>query len=647
MRAVKLALLELRRFRGPMRRLVPVLLCLVPLLYGAMYLWANWDPYGKTDRMPVAVVNQDQLAHAPQGRRVNAGDQLVQQLKASGTFDWHFVGPDEARDGLEHGRYFFTIAIPSDFSRKLATGADTRPQQAGIHIELNDAHNYIAGIMTEVVQNKLQEQVNSAAHAAYVRGIYGELSDVRDKLSTAADGAHRLVGATRVAQQGTSTVTSATSTLRDGAGGVSAGARQIARAAGQIDDLSGRLDRAAADRLPGAVSALVTTARLTTDGLDAVHTATGATRKGTSRAVADLTDLADSHPELRDDPVYRSALSHARDLDSTATDLDGRAAAAENNARRSLRDAEHLQGDLGSLRNDVLALHTPLRLVDTGSHSAADGARGLVDGLGTLEKGSGALRSAADQAHDGAFDVSRTVDDGLHKIPRTSPDQVAHAAEVLGTPVHIGRGNLHPAGVYGRGLAPFFFGIALWVFGLFAYLLLRPLNARALAGRVGAFTTAVAGWLPAAVLGAVGALVLYGVVDLTLGLSPVHRFAMVALLVTAAAAFVAVDHCLRTVFGVPGDVLSLVLLILQLTASGGLYPLPTEPAFFQVLNPLLPMTYLVDGLRVTVSGGLTANLLRDFVVLFLFTAGFLALTALAVRRQRVWTIGRLHPDVSL
>ncbi|MFI5523311.1 YhgE/Pip family protein [Streptomyces platensis] len=647
MRAVKLAMLELRRFRGPVRRLVPVLLCLVPLLYGAMYLWANWDPYGKTDRMPVAVVNQDRLAHAPQGRRVAAGDQLVRQLKASGTFDWRFVGADEAREGLEHGRYFFTITVPSDFSRKLATGADARPQQAGIRIELNDANNYIAGIMTEVVQNKLQEQVNSATHAAYVRSVYGELSDVRDKLSTAADGAHRLVGATRVAQQGTSTVASATSTLRDGAEGVSAGARQIARAAGQLDGLTGRLDRAAADRLPGAATALVTTARLTTDGLDAVHTATGATRKGTARAVADLDELADSHPELRSDPVYRTALRHARDLDGTATSLDGRAAAAENNARRSLRAAERLQGDIGSLQREVLALHSPVRLVDSGSHRAADGAHGLVAGLGTLEKGSGALRAAADQAHDGASDVSRTVDDGLHKIPRTSPDQVAHAAEVLGTPVHIDRGNLHPAGVYGRGLAPFFFGIALWVFGLFAYLLLRPLNTRALVGRVGAFTTAVAGWLPAAVLGAVGALVLYGVVDLALGLSPVHRFWTAALLVTAAAAFVAVDHCLRTLFGVPGDVLSLVLLILQLTASGGLYPLPTAPAFFQLLNPLLPMTYLVDGLRVTVSGGLTAHLVRDFVVLFGFTAGFLALTALAVRRQRVWTVGRLHPDVAL
>ncbi|MFI0787485.1 YhgE/Pip family protein [Streptomyces lydicus] len=647
MRAVKLALLELRRFRGPMRRLVPILLCLVPLLYGAMYLWANWDPYGKTDRMPVAVVNQDHPAHAKQGRRVDAGDQLVEQLKASGTFDWHFVGRDEARDGLEHGRYFFTIDIPSDFSRKLATGADTRPKQAGIRIRLNDANNYIAGIMTEVVQTKLQDQINSATHAAYVRGVYGELLDVRDKLATASDGAHRLVGATRVAQQGTSTVASATSTLRDGAGGVAAGARQIARATGQIDDLTGRLDQAAADRLPGAAAALVSTARLTTDGLDAVHTATGATRKGTSRAVADLTDLAGSHPELRDDPVYRRALSHARTLDSTATALDGRAAAAENNARRALQEAEHLQADVGSLGRDVLALHTPLRLVDTGSHSAADGAHGLVEGLGTLEKGSGALRAAAEQAHSGASEVSRTVDDGLHKIPRTSPDQVAHAAEVLGTPVHIDRANLHPAGVYGRGLAPFFFGIALWVFGLFAYLLLRPLNTRALVGRVGAFTTAVAGWLPAALLGAVGALVLYGVVDLALGLDPVHGVWMLALLVTGAAAFVAVDHCLRTVFGVPGDVLSLVLLILQLTASGGLYPLPTEPAFFQVLNPLLPMTYLVDGLRVTVSGGLTENLLRDFAVLVAFTAGFLAVTALAVRRQRMWTVGRLHPDISL
>ncbi|WP_282204660.1 YhgE/Pip domain-containing protein [Kitasatospora fiedleri] len=100
MTAVRLAWLELRRFRGPLRRLVPLLLCLIPLLYGAMYLWANWDPYGKTDRIPVAVVDLDRPAVAEGGRPVDAGAQLVEQLKASGTFGWQFVDAGTADAGL-------------------------------------------------------------------------------------------------------------------------------------------------------------------------------------------------------------------------------------------------------------------------------------------------------------------------------------------------------------------------------------------------------------------------------------------------------------------------------------------------------------------------------------------------------------------
>ncbi len=119
------------------------------------------------------------------------------------------------------------------------------------------------------------------------------------------------------------------------------------------------------------------------------------------------------------------------------------------------------------------------------------------------------------------------------------------------------------------------------------------------------------------------------------------------LLAVGAASFVAIDHFLRTALGVPGDILSLVLLILQLTSSGGLYPMPTTPGIFQTLNPILPMTYLIDGLRVTISGGLMSHLVRDLGVLAGFAALFLALTSLTIRRQRVWTISRLHPEVEL
>ncbi|GAA3546705.1 YhgE/Pip domain-containing protein [Amycolatopsis ultiminotia] len=647
MTAIRLAWLELRRFRGPVRKFVPVLLILVPLLYGAMYLWANWDPYGKLDSVPVAVVNQDRPAQAKQGQRVDAGAQLVQQLKAARKFDWHFVDAAQAKDGLEHGSYFFTITIPPDFSGKLASATDPDPRRAGISIELNDANNYIAGIMTEVVQPELQDQVNSAAHAAYVRGIYGELSTVRDKLTTASDGAHRLVGATQVAQQGSATLESATGTLHDGAGQITDGAQQISQATAQLDGISRKLTKATADQLPGAAAALVTTASLAAQGLNTLHDATGQVKQQTSRGVADLTQLADAHPELRGDRLFQRALDDAGRLDGLAGQVDGQAAAGAANAGQALRSAKDIQGGIGDIQRQVLDSATPVRLIDSGAHSIADGAGTVTNGLGTLQQGSGTLHTAADQATSGAEDLSRVVDQGLDQIPPTDPAQVAKAADVLGSPVQIARHNLNPAGVYGRGLAPFFFGIALWVFGLFAYLLLRPVNLRALAGRVNAMSVAVAGWLPGAALGVAGAMVLYGVVDVGLGLDPVHAGLTVALLALGAASFVAIDHCLRTTLGAPGDALSLVLLILQLTSSGGLYPMPTTPGFFQVLNPILPMTYLIDGLRVTISGGLTSNLVRDFAVLAGFAALFLALTTLAVRRQRVWTIARLHPDVEL
>ncbi|MFK0193742.1 YhgE/Pip family protein [Kitasatospora sp. NPDC090308] len=647
MTAVRLAWLELRRFRGPLRRLVPLLLCLIPLLYGAMYLWANWDPYGKTDRIPVAVVDLDRPAVAEGGRPVDAGAQLVEQLKASGTFGWQFVDAGTADAGLRGGRYAFTVEIPADFSARLATATDAQPQQGGILLRLNDANNYIAGVMTEVVQSKLQAQVDSAVHEAYVRAVYGELTDFRKELAVASEGAQQLVGATGTAQQGSAALASAAVGLHAGTERIGAGAQQISQAVGQVDHAAEALTKAATDRLPQAAAQLVTAASVAAEGLHTLHTGTSQVRAGADTALADLRQLATNHPELAQDAVFARALRDAEQADATAAGIDDRAAAADTGAQQNLAAARDLQRTATAVQQNAAALNSPLRLLDSGTAEVAAGTSTVAGGLDALRAGADAAKSAADQAHDGATRLAGTVDDGLHRIPELTDQQIAGAAQVLGTPARIDRTNLHPAGVYGRGMAPFFFGIALWVFGLFAYLLLRPVNRRALAGRARSATVAAAGWLPAALLGAVAALVLYAVVDLGLGLDPAHPWATVALLVLGAASFVAVDHFLRTWLGVAGDVLSLVLLVLQLTAAGGLYPMPTTPAFFQAVHPLLPMTYLIDGLRVTVSGGQTAHLLRDGIVLAGFGAVFLALTALAVRRQRVWTVARLHPDIEL
>ncbi|MEU1422049.1 YhgE/Pip domain-containing protein [Kitasatospora sp. NPDC005751] len=646
MTAIRLAVLELRGFRGPLRRFVPLVLCLVPLLYGAMYLWANWDPYGKTGHIPVAVVNEDHPAETRQGQRVDAGAQVVTELKASRQFDWAFVDEAAARDGLERGRYAFTIRIPADFSAGLATGPDTQPEQARIHILLNDANNYIAGVMTEVVEAKLQEQVNSAAHEAYVRGVYGRLADIGGKLDTAAQAAQGLVNATTVAQQGSSAAAGASATLRSGSTQLADGAQKLSQATTQVHAAATALGEAAPP-LGAAADAVVSAATLVTQGVDAVHTATSTVKQGTAKAVTDLDHLAAAHPGLGDDPLFQRLQQDVTAADAAAGQIDGHAATAAGNAHAALQQAVGLRRTAAAVQQSAQNAQTPLALVDSGARSIAAGTATVSTGLSALQQGSVALQTAADQAHNGATTLATVIDDGKKQVPVLDSAQLEHAAEVLGTPVAIDRSNLHPAGVYGRGLAPFFFGIALWVFGLFAYLFLRPVNTRALAARTRASTVAVAGWLPAAALGVLGAVILYGVVSAGLGLHAAAPWTTVLLLTVGAAAFIAIDHCLRTAFGTAGDVLSLVLLILQLTASGGLYPMQTTPAPFQAVHSFLPMTYLVDGLRVTISGGPSSHVIRDIAVLAGFGVLFLVLTSLALRRRRVWTVARLHPDLDL
>jgi len=70
----RLAGYELRRFKGPLPILALLFLVLVPLLYGALYLWSNWDPYGKLDQVPVAVVNLDQPVTTEDGKTIDAGE---------------------------------------------------------------------------------------------------------------------------------------------------------------------------------------------------------------------------------------------------------------------------------------------------------------------------------------------------------------------------------------------------------------------------------------------------------------------------------------------------------------------------------------------------------------------------------------------
>jgi putative membrane protein len=597
--AIRLAFLELGRFRGqPIRYAALAVVVLVPLLYGALYLWSNWDPYGRMDQVPVAVVNADEGATL-QGKQLNAGDEFEKQLKDSPELDWNFVSGSRAKQGMKDGEFYFAIVVPADFSKKLATLAGTDPKRAYLAVDLDDANGYIVGMMAKTLEVKLQNQINTAVYVTFAKSIFGNLSELDDGLGKASDAAAALADGADQANAGAKKLNDGLTKLDDGANKVSDGV-------GTIND-------AVQDNAPALIGSLDTVQHGSQVGTDIVEALSGVD----SNQLDDLCDKADNPPVCDD-------------IKDSVSD-----------AKRDKSDVERLNSTVQGLTADGISADAK-KMQDL-----ADGAQAVANGTGDAVDGSRKLADGTQKLSDGADKLSSKLADAAGQVPSMDAADNAKAADVLGSPVSIKERNANPAKVYGRGLAPFFIAIALWVFGLVAYIMLRVVNPRALAGRVSALTAALSGWLPALMLGILGSLVLYLVIDVALGLNPKSVAGTIGLCLLAITVFTAIAHFLRLALDAAGDVLILVFLMLQLTSSGGLYPLETAPAFFRFMHPLLPMSYLVDGLRVTISGGNVAHLWRDVAVLAAFGVAAVTASTLVAMRHRRWTMGRLRPAIGL
>ncbi|MFC4950646.1 YhgE/Pip family protein [Pseudonocardia sp. GCM10023141] len=643
---LKLALLELRRFRTPLQKVALVFAACVPLIYGATYLWSNWDPYALLNKIPVAVVNADQ-AVTVDGNRVAAGELFTQELRNNPTFDWRFVDRAEADRGIDEGSYYFLIAVPSDFSAKLASGAGGTPQRASMQIVLDDANGYVVGKMAEQAQLTLANQIDAAAVSAYFQSVFGNLDRLHSGIAQAADGAGQLRAGADRARDGAKSLADGLGQLKAGADQLAPGARQVSDGVSKIADtvvpIAGRI----ADAIPSVTTTAADAASRAAALSSAAASAATAVDGDASSVSGALAALGQAHPELANDAAYQRATAAAAkattftsDVATKATTLRDGTAAVAAGTRTLAADAPELQSRLRGAAGDMQRLAA-------GAGAVADGAVKLDTGLGAAVPGANQLADGTGQLAGGADQLATGLTGAEAQIPVLSDDAKRSNAATLASPVDIALSNLHPADQYGRGLAPLFFGIAMWVFGIVAFLLLRPLSDRARASRASSAAVAFAGFLPPLAGALIGAGLLDLVVDLGLGLAPVHPWMHLGLVALGAATFVAIAHLLRSWLGGLASALILVLLILQLTASGGIYPVETLPGFFRVLHPLLPMSYLVDALRVTISGGNTAHVGRDALVLAGFLVVSLALTVLVTSRKRVWTIAKLKPELSI
>ena len=291
----------------------------------------------------------------------------------------------------------------------------------------------------------------------------------------------------------------------------------------------------------------------------------------------------------------------------------------------------------------------------------ADGAGQMHDGIGAakngtdqLEGGIGKLKDGAVSLNGGLFklkDGSNQLAEGLHNGVAKIPDYDKHdreaRTEVMADPVELASKSMHKAPNYGTGLAPYFIPLSLWVGAMVAYMLFAPLSKRALAAGAPGWRIALGSWLPAFAIGVAQVLALMAVLHWGLGLEMARSAATIGFLLLATACFTAVIQLLSAFFGPAGRVLTLVVLMLQLTSAGGTYPVQTSPGFFAAIHPFLPMSYVVDGLRRLITGGGLDPVWQGSIVLAAFTLGALALTALAARSRQVVRMKDLHPELSL
>ncbi|MFF3497589.1 YhgE/Pip family protein [Streptomyces sp. NPDC003247] len=694
MRSPKLAALELRRFgRGKLPRAALVALLLLPLLYGALYLWSFWDPYGRLDRIPVALVNDDEGATAD-GRRITAGDDITEELRDSEVFEWHEVSAAQARAGVEDGTYYLSLTMPTDFSRRIASSAGDSPETGALRVRTNDANNYIVGQISRTVFSEVRSAASTKASRSFLDRIFISFSDIHGRTVEAADGADQLEGGLGKAEQGSQDLADGLKDAKTGSGKLSKGLKKLDKGAGDLEDGAQKVadgTKALADKVNTAYAkagpflednekTIGDTAQLVADSAQVIrghlatlvktapaaaesaHTASD-TLAGVYRTRCEtpvLPDAACADLEKARDAAADVALV-ADDVDTLVTDQDGDLEALRTDLGTLQEQAQALADRAPHLSEDIADAVSRINALDKGAAEVAAGAEKLHTGLGTadtgaadLDEGVGTLKTGAEDLNDGMYKLvdgsvklAGGLRDGAAQIPDYDERDRDARTAVMADPVRLATQDLHKAPNYGTGFAPYFIPLSLWVGAMVAYMLIPPLNRRALAAGASAWRIALAGWLPVVAIGVLQTAALMAVLHWAIGLDMARAAGTVGFLFLVTACFAALVQWLNARFGAAGRILVLALLMLQLTSAGGTYPVQTSPGFFNALHPFLPMSYVVEALRRLITGGGLQPVWHACVVLAAFTAGALALTALSARRRQVWTLDRLHPELTL
>ena len=643
---------EIKRFgRSRMTRAAIVVLMLLPLVYGALYLWAYWDPFGHVNKMPVALVNSDRGA-VVSGQQINAGSEIAKSLTADRSLDWHVVNPEEARDGVDHGKYYFMLELPPDFSAAIASPVTGQPRQANLIAVYNDANNYISTSIGRTAISQVLNAVSSRISGQAVNQVLSVVVSSGAGIKQAAEAAKQLAdGAARV-NDGAGQLAAGLHTARSGSAQLATGAKQLSDGINSATDpllavskalstVGGNTEQlrqgaAAMQQAADQINAIAVAQDAAANALSSVIDQLSASQDpAASNAAAALHGIQDQLRQHQFTPQIRQQLTDAQNAAIAMSSTLG----APGSPLKSALD------QVGSKGQELTNKLTQLR---DGAQQLASGNAELASGIARLDDGAQQLASGTQQLKAGSAELATKLADGAKQVPNWTTRQKEAIADTIGGPVQLETTHENAAPNFGTGMAPFFLTLALFFGALVLWMVLRPLQNRAIAAEVIAIRVVLSSYLPAAVIGIVQAIILYGVVRFALGMHAAHPVAMLAFMMLVSGAFVAATQAINALVGpAVGRVLIMALLMLQLVSAGGMYPVETTSKPFQILHRYDPMTFGVNGLRQLILGGIDFRLWQAVIVLIGIGAAALTISCLSARRNQLWNLTRLLPSIKI
>lgn len=350
-----------------------IVLCaimIIPMIYACVFLGSMWDPYGKTDQLPVAVVNNDKEVEYNDST-MDIGKQLSDKLAKNDSMDFNIVSSSKAQKGLKDGKYYMVITIPENFSKNATTLLDDDPQTMMLTYTTNPQTNYIATKMDDSAMAKVKAEISSTVTKTYSKILFKNVKTLSKGFKTAADGSQKLSNGVNTAKDGNATITENLNTLassalvfNDGADslvkGLSAYTEGVSTAkagAQQLDNNSATLNNGAAQLKAGSsqlLSAVQAAEKQLGDGINAsagqLNTLTSSNKqmsessKQLSAALTQIQGAIDSNNLVENDAqAAKKVDGMISTLSTTISTMNNNAAQLNQLAAAEKKQAEQLQ----------------------------------------------------------------------------------------------------------------------------------------------------------------------------------------------------------------------------------------------------------------------------------------------------------------